>query len=62
MSEKHNEQDISDELEEELRFVSEYYAERLNKPDNPLSGEELYTKAMQKLEEILKKDCKYSIF
>ena len=55
MSDKHNGQKISDELEEELRFISENYAERLNKKDNPLSGEELYTEAMKSLDEIIKK-------
>ena len=62
MSEKHNEQNISDELEEEMRFISKNYAERLNKKDTPLSGEELYTEAMKTLDEIIKKDCKYDIF
>ena len=55
MSDKRNKQNISDELEEELRFISENYAERLNKKDNPLNGEELYTEAMKSLDEIIKK-------
>ena len=54
MSDKHNEHNVSDELEQELRSVSEIYAVRLNKKDNPLSGEELYTEAMKSLDEILK--------
>ena len=55
MSDKRNKQNISDELDEELRFISENYAERLNKKDNSLSGEELYTEAMKSLDDIIKK-------
>lgn len=55
MSDKFNEQDIPDELEEELRIVGEIYADRLKNPHNPLSGEELYEEAMKKLDEMIKK-------
>ena len=54
MSDKHNEQNRPTNFEEEVQFISEVYAERLNKTDNPVSGEELYTKTMQNVNELLK--------
>lgn len=55
MSDKFNEQDIPDELEEELRIVGEIYADRLKSPGNPLGGEELYKEARKKLDEMIRK-------
>lgn len=54
ISDKHNEQNRPTNFEEEVQFISEVYAERLNKTDNPVSGEELYTKTMQNVNELLK--------
>ena len=53
MSDKHNEQNRPRNFEEEMQFISEAYAERLNETDNPLTGEELYTKTMQNVNELL---------